>query len=151
MKTEQFFMDTIRYPPNALRGWHADYSAPFRRAHHHDASQGNSARGVANRCVDGLLDGPLAVALRRRCHGYAVTVTNKAERSTDNEDDDSDFWLAIPGFGKSLIEADTDYAAGRTFSGDEIRERFGLHPHDARADTDRLRHRVHMMNAHASE
>ena|ERR1700687_824337 len=86
---------------------------------------------LSNRCVDGLLDRPLAVALRRRCHGYAVTVTNKAERSTDNEDDDSDFWLAIPGFGKSLIEADADYAAGRTFSGDEIRERFRLHPHDA--------------------
>ena len=39
--------------------------------------------------------------------------------------------LDCAGFGKSLIEADADYAAGRTFSGDEIRERFRLHPHDA--------------------
>lgn len=41
-------------------------------------------------------------------------MTNTADQSAD-DDDDTDFWLAIPGFRESLIEAGADYAAGRTF------------------------------------
>jgi len=41
-------------------------------------------------------------------------------------DDDTDFWLTIPGFGNSLIEAEADYATGRTSGEEEIRTRFGL-------------------------
>jgi hypothetical protein len=56
-------------------------------------------------------------------------VTDKAEQSAaTNNDDDSDFWLAIPGFRESLREAEADYAAGRTVSGEEIRDRLGLRP-----------------------
>ncbi len=36
-------------------------------------------------------------------------------RSADDEDD-TDFWLATPGFRESLIEAEADIAAGRTYS-----------------------------------
>jgi hypothetical protein len=43
-------------------------------------------------------------------------MTNAADQSADDDDDDTDFWLAIPGFRESLIEAEADYAAGRTFS-----------------------------------
>ena len=56
---------------------------------------------------------------------------DKATQSDDNDDDDTNFWLATPGFGESLIEAEVDYAAGRTFSGDEIRDHFGLPPREA--------------------
>ena len=41
-------------------------------------------------------------------------------------DDDTDFWLTIPGFGNSLIEAEADYATGRTSGEEEIRTRFRL-------------------------
>jgi hypothetical protein len=58
-----------------------------------------------------------------------------ADQTADDEDD-TDFWLAIPGFRESLIEAAADYAAGRTFSGDEIRARFKLPPRDARNERD---------------
>jgi hypothetical protein len=54
-----------------------------------------------------------------------------ADQPADDEDDDTDFWLAIPGFRESLIEAEADYAAGRTFGEEEIRARFGLAPRDA--------------------
>jgi hypothetical protein len=57
-------------------------------------------------------------------------VTDSADQVTD-DDDDTDFWLAIPGFRESLIEAEADYAAGRTFSEKEIRTRFGLPPRQA--------------------
>jgi hypothetical protein len=43
-------------------------------------------------------------------------MTNTADQSADDDDYDTDFWLAIPGFCESLIEAEADYAAGRTFS-----------------------------------
>lgn len=46
----------------------------------------------------------------------------------DSKGDDTDFWLAIPGFRESLVEAEADYAAGRTFGEEEIRARFGLPP-----------------------
>ena len=51
-----------------------------------------------------------------------------------NDEDDTDFWLAIPRFRESLIEAEADCAAGRTFSEEEIRFRYGLGPREARND-----------------
>ena len=60
---------------------------------------------------------------------------DKATQSDDNDEDDTNFWLATPGFGESLIEAEVDYAAGRTFSGDEIRDHFGLPPREATRPT----------------
>jgi len=57
---------------------------------------------------------------------YSDTVTGTADESTNG--DDTDFWLAIPGFRESLVEAEADYAAGRTFGEEEIRARFGLSP-----------------------
>jgi PHD/YefM family antitoxin component YafN of YafNO toxin-antitoxin module len=57
-------------------------------------------------------------------------VTDKADRSAD-DDDETDFWLSVPGIRESLIEAEADYAAGRTFSEDEIRAQFGLPPREA--------------------
>ena len=53
---------------------------------------------------------------------YADGVTDTADRPAD---DDTDFWLSVPGFRESLIEAEADYAAGRTFSEEEIRTKFG--------------------------
>jgi hypothetical protein len=52
-------------------------------------------------------------------------------QSADDEDD-TDFWLATPGFRESLIEAEADIAAGRTYSAEEVRARFGLAPREAR-------------------
>jgi len=43
-------------------------------------------------------------------------------------DDDTDFWLTIPGLRESLIDAEADYATGRTSGEEEIRTRFGLPP-----------------------
>ena len=43
-------------------------------------------------------------------------------------DDDTDFWLTIPGLRESLIDAEADYAIGRTSGEEEIRTRFGLPP-----------------------
>lgn len=34
--------------------------------------------------------------------------------------------LRTPGFGEDLAQADADYAAGKTVTGDEIRRRYGL-------------------------
>jgi hypothetical protein len=61
---------------------------------------------------------------------YPDTVTNNAARPTD-DDDGTDFWLAMPGLRESLIEAEADCAAGRTFSEEEIRAHFGLRPREA--------------------
>jgi hypothetical protein len=58
-------------------------------------------------------------------------MTTTADQSADDDDDDTDFWLAIPNFRESLIEAEADYAAGRTFSEQEIRAHFGLPARDA--------------------
>jgi hypothetical protein len=58
-------------------------------------------------------------------------MTNTADQSADDDDDDTDFWLAIPGFCESLIEAEADYAAGRTSSEQDIRAHFGLAARDA--------------------
>jgi hypothetical protein len=58
-----------------------------------------------------------------------------ADQTLDDEDD-TDFLLAIPGFRESLIEAAADYAAGCTVSGDEIRARFNLPPRDPRDERD---------------
>jgi hypothetical protein len=52
-------------------------------------------------------------------------------QSADDEDD-TDFWLATPGFRESLIEAEADIAAGRTYSAEEVRARFGLAPREVR-------------------
>lgn len=43
-----------------------------------------------------------------------------------DEDDDAGFWPSVPGFREPPIEADADYAAGRTVSDDEVRAAFGL-------------------------
>jgi hypothetical protein len=60
---------------------------------------------------------------------YSDSVTDKADQlANDDPDDDTDFWLSIPGFRESLIEAEADYAAGRTVGEEEIRARFGLPP-----------------------
>ena len=56
-------------------------------------------------------------------------MTDRADDSANG--DDTDFWLAIPGFRESLIEAEVDYATGRTFGEEEIRARFGLSLGDA--------------------
>jgi hypothetical protein len=53
-------------------------------------------------------------------------VTDSADDSVNGGKDDTDFWLAIPGFRESLLEAEADIAAGRTFGEEEIRTRFGL-------------------------
>jgi hypothetical protein len=58
---------------------------------------------------------------------YADRVTHESGRSAD-DDDETDFLLSIPGIRESLIEAEADYAAGRTFSEEEIRAEFGLPP-----------------------
>ena len=39
---------------------------------------------------------------------YTDGVTDKVDRPAD--DDDTDFWLSVPSFRESLIEADADYA-----------------------------------------
>jgi PHD/YefM family antitoxin component YafN of YafNO toxin-antitoxin module len=61
---------------------------------------------------------------------YAQGVTDKADRSA-YDDDETDFWLSVPGIRESLIEAEADYAAGRTFNEEEIRTQFGLPPREA--------------------
>lgn len=58
-------------------------------------------------------------------------MTDAADESANGDDDDTDFWLAIPGFRESLIESEADYAAGRTFGEEEIRARYALPPRDA--------------------
>jgi lactoylglutathione lyase len=57
--------------------------------------------------------------------------------SADDEED-TDFWLAIPGYRESLLEAEAEYAAGRTFGEEEIRAHFGLAPGDARSERDEI-------------
>jgi lactoylglutathione lyase len=64
-------------------------------------------------------------------------VTLCLAQSADDEDD-TEFWLATPGFRESLIEAEADIAAGRTYSGEEIAARFGLTPPDARSERDEI-------------
>jgi hypothetical protein len=61
---------------------------------------------------------------------YAEGVTDKADWSA-YDDDETDFWLSVPGIRESLIEAEADYAAGRTFNEEEIRTQFGLPPREA--------------------
>ena len=62
---------------------------------------------------------------------YAEGVTDKADRSAYYDDDETDFWLSVPGIRESLIEAEADYAAGRIFDEEEIRTQFGLPPREA--------------------
>jgi hypothetical protein len=56
-------------------------------------------------------------------------VTDKADRSA-GDDDETDFWLSVPGIRESLSEAEADYAASRTFNEEEIRTPFGLPPRE---------------------
>ncbi|WP_171055138.1 hypothetical protein [Mycobacterium sp. DBP42] len=44
----------------------------------------------------------------------------------DAADDETAFWLSVPGIHESLAEAAADYTAGRTYGEEEIRVRFGL-------------------------
>ena len=48
-------------------------------------------------------------------------MTHQADRAADEDDDETNFWLAIPDLRESLIEAEADIAAGRTFSKEDIR------------------------------
>jgi len=38
------------------------------------------------------------------------------------------FWLSQPGIHESLVEAEREYAAGETVSGEDLRAEFGLPP-----------------------
>lgn len=60
-------------------------------------------------------------------------MTDSADDSIIGGEDDTDFWLAIPGFRESFLEAEADIAAGRTFGEEEIPTRFGLPPQDGRS------------------
>jgi len=42
------------------------------------------------------------------------------------DDDEKDSWLSTPGLREAPIEAQADFAAGRTIGSQEIRARFGL-------------------------
>lgn len=59
-------------------------------------------------------------------------MTGPVKNSADGDEDETDFWLSVPGILESLAEADADYAAGRTYGEDEIRARYGLPPRHAR-------------------
>ncbi|TXI56049.1 hypothetical protein [Mycolicibacterium mageritense] len=58
-------------------------------------------------------------------------MTDPAESSAVGEEDETAFWLSVPGLHESLAEADADYAAGRTYGEEEIRARYGLPPRSA--------------------
>ena len=64
-----------------------------------------------------VLLGPLA---------QQISPIRPIQLANGDPDDDTDFWLTIPGFGNSLIEAEADYATGRTSGEEEIRTRFRL-------------------------
>jgi hypothetical protein len=51
--------------------------------------------------------------------------------ASDDVGGDTDFWMSIPGFRESLVEADADYAGGRTYGEEEVRARFGLPPRNS--------------------
>ncbi|MEE3751887.1 hypothetical protein [Mycobacterium intracellulare] len=70
-------------------------------------------------------------------------MTGKVDQWADDDGDDTDFWLALPGFRESLIEAEADYGAGRTFSEEHIRARYGLPQRDADEEELRLRCTAH--------
>jgi len=53
------------------------------------------------------------------------------EHSSADDEDETAFWLSVPGLRESLAEAEADCAAGRTYGEDEIRARFGLPPRNA--------------------
>lgn len=59
-------------------------------------------------------------------------VTGPGENPVDEDEDETAFWLSVPGIRESLAEAEADYAAGRTYGEDEIRARYGLPPRHAR-------------------
>jgi PHD/YefM family antitoxin component YafN of YafNO toxin-antitoxin module len=42
------------------------------------------------------------------------------------DDDEMDSWLSTPGLREALIEAEADFAAGRTIGSQEVQARFGL-------------------------
>jgi hypothetical protein len=51
--------------------------------------------------------------------------------ASDDVGGDTDFWMSIPGFRESLVEADADYAGGRTYGEEEVRAPFGLPPRNS--------------------
>jgi hypothetical protein len=57
-------------------------------------------------------------------------MTDSVGGSAVGEEDETTFWLSVPGLRESLAEADADYAAGRTYGEEEIRARYGLAPRD---------------------
>lgn len=77
--------------------------------------------------------------LRVRLGHYPDGVSGKANQSADDDGDDTDFWLLLPNFRDSLIAAEPDHGAGRTFSEEEIRAHVGLPQPDA--DQEELRRR----------
>lgn len=74
---------------------------------------------------------------------YPDGVTGKADQPADDDGKDTDFWLALPGFRESLIEAQADYGAGRTFTEQGIRTHFGLPQRDTDQEELRLRCMAH--------
>lgn len=70
---------------------------------------------------------------RTNSDGVAIVglVTDPVQSSAADDEDETAFWLSVPRFRESLIEADADYAAGRTYGEDEIRARYGLPPRNA--------------------
>ncbi|WP_232530544.1 hypothetical protein, partial [Mycobacterium intracellulare] len=86
-----------------------------------------------------LLGGATRVGIfDERQWGISVSAV-KADRSADDDGDDTDFWLALPGFRDSLIAAEADHGAGRTFSEEEIYAYVGLPQRDT--DQEELRRR----------
>lgn len=55
-------------------------------------------------------------------------MTDPVETSTAGDEDETAFWLSVPGLSESLAEADADRAAGRTYGEEEIRADYGLTP-----------------------
>jgi hypothetical protein len=53
------------------------------------------------------------------------------ESSAAGDEDETAFWLSVPGVRELLAEADAYYAAGRTYGEKEIRARYGLRPRNA--------------------
>lgn len=73
-------------------------------------------------------------------------MTVKANQSADDDGDhgdDTDFWLALPGFRPSLIAAEADYGAGRAYSEEHIRAHYRLPKRDADQEELRLRCTAH--------
>jgi hypothetical protein len=81
----------------------------------------------SQRCADRLSTSSIS--------GRAVKLVGVSREANEDDpaavDEETECWLSQPHILQSLAEADADYAAGRTFSGEEIRTLFGLPPREA--------------------